>query len=166
MEEKEIRLKIEEIKETLSFLESSGLGGEFRPIAGFEDKHLYPLDFQIFMEEIGLLEVGSHPNKEGFLIVIVQAPKALTRYHEHSVTVLVEFYPGEIIEGVLAEKAMAVSSDTNGDTTCYDTTVHPYQLFRFSVQTERFEGRSFIDWLDEEYLQPEVALIRRFGPVS
>ena len=163
MDEKTIRLKIAEIKETLSFLESAGWGVKFVPIADFDYKHLYPLDFQIFMEEIGELTVASEPNMDGYLIVDIQAPIAMTRYKDHSVTCLFECFPGETIEGVPAEKAMLVACDTDSDSTCYDTTVHPYQLFRFSVKPERFEGSLFIQWLDDEYLQPEVDFIRKFG---
>ncbi len=75
-----------------------------------------------------------------------------------------EFFPCDTIEGVPAKKAVVVAYDINGDSTCYDTTIDPYQLFRFSVQAERFEGSLFIEWLDEEYLQQDVALIREFGP--
>ena len=164
MDEQVIRKRIAEARNAISFLEGSGYGIKFQPVADFKDKKLYPLDFQIYMEEIGQLEIGSQRNNDGVLILETQAPVPLPQSDDHHVLVLKDFEADEIVENVLAKKAMVVATDHDSDNLCYDTTVWPFELFSFFVKPYRFPNYCFIEWLLDYCLSPELEFVRRLGP--
>lgn len=64
IEAKELRDRVESIKETFPrFERACARGGEqcsveYSPVREFENKSAYPLDYQIFMEEIGEIEIS------------------------------------------------------------------------------------------------------------
>lgn len=57
----EIRLDIISFRQKLDTLNGVEFSWQYQPVSEFEDKKDYPVDFQVFMEEIGQLTAVSDP---------------------------------------------------------------------------------------------------------
>ena len=72
----EIRSDIISFRQKLDTLNGVEFSWKYQPKPQFKDKESYPLDFQIFMEEIGELSAGSDPQDRsgGYLILNLEQP--------------------------------------------------------------------------------------------
>lgn len=72
----EIRLDIISFRQKLDTLNGVEFSWQYQPVSEFEDKKDYPVDFQVFMEEIGQLTAVSDPENwgGGYLILSLEQP--------------------------------------------------------------------------------------------
>ena len=72
----EIHSDIISFRQKLDTLNGVEFSWQYQPVSEFKNKKDYPLDFQIFMEEIGELNAGSDPQDRsgGHLILSLEEP--------------------------------------------------------------------------------------------
>ena len=82
----DIKNKVLKVKNFLDVLKGKYLQIEYNPINDFYEKENYPLDFQIYMKEIGELSIGSDPRKEysGYAVLEVISPTKLDQMKENN----------------------------------------------------------------------------------
>ena len=83
-DQKNIKDKVIKIKKFLDLLKDKYLRINYHPLSQFDEKESYPLDFQIFMEQIGELSIGSKPRKEysGYAVLEIMRPRTLDHMKE------------------------------------------------------------------------------------
>lgn len=76
---KDISDKVNKVKNFLNVLNGKFLSIGYDSISSFENKESYPLDFQIFMEQIGEISVSSEPKWNGYSVLHVISPAHLKK---------------------------------------------------------------------------------------
>ena len=156
-EEEKLRHEFIRIREKIDLFNGIYLYFNFHhPIRDFPNKDLYPIDFQIYMEEIGEITIGDG----GMLIIEIHRP--MSSFVEKAVDVEDYIFSSyflaqtpeeeevmEMMDGSPGIKIKAldykiVAADCHMGTYGYYTGNKPYQF----VSSQNFQGgKNFLDWL-------------------
>jgi len=80
----DIKNKVLKVKDFLDVLKGKHLGIIYNPINNFNEQENYPLDFQIYMKEIGELSIGSRPiTGDGYAVLDIIRPRTLDQMKEN-----------------------------------------------------------------------------------
>jgi hypothetical protein len=98
--QEELRAEIIKFRETLDRLSGKVFYWSYTPVPDFENKELYPLDFQIFMEEIGEMSAGTGIERaDGILILELKSPLTyLSALEDDHLSFLIKDYFGHSVE--------------------------------------------------------------------
>ena len=111
--ELKIRNIVKRIREVLDFFEGKAFDTvKYNPVIEFKDKKNYPLEFQIFMEEIGELYIATN----GHVVFVLVEPE---NSEEESELYLTSYDPDNPNEKMFA-------NDDSADSWFYDTSQAPY----------------------------------------
>lgn len=146
--EHDLRTHIIKIRNTLDEIDGKIMSVAYTPCPNFQNKSHYPKDYQIFMEEIGPVAIGSSPIKgEGYVIITMDLPVLLLGFDENesSITVLDIFESGDLCGNTLADNLVIFASDVDADLYGFDQSVFPYKFFA-SQWTTTLEHTDFISW--------------------
>ena len=157
-----LRQEIIAFRKKLDDLNGKALYWDHTPVLNFKDKEKYPMDFQIFMEEIGEVEAGSGLFKgEGFLILHLETPVWLPSKEAQEFIYLYEFVETEILEvrqlsgpskEISAASINAVASDVDGNFYGFDTTTNPYSFISYPDGIWSGSGDSFFEWFQDHMI--------------
>ena len=152
MNENNIRTEILQIKKKLlAFADDHGANDKgftlkLNPVAHFEDNDNYPLDFQIFLEEIGELYLGWND----YEVIQIQTPFPLENVEKGSeeaenLSLISTFIGGQdkYMNRPITEFEVFSNEVCSYVMYCFDITKKPY-----SIVTEEYETKysSFVDW--------------------
>ena len=151
----QIRDRVIAIRETLLLFEracqeiNEHCTIKYAPVLEFKDKSKYPLDFQIFMEEIGELEIGTN----GYLCINITKPiPPLDVNIDEDYWAGCDGFDGDAwppekeYNGFLPQYIQLFGSDVDGQTYGFYTQQNPYLLTSVWVETN---GADFLDWFVE-----------------
>jgi hypothetical protein len=144
--ETELRNQVKKIREHLDTINGVVCSVEYEPHPEFFNKVNYPKDYQIFMEEIGPVSIGSSPLKgEGFVIIEMEPPVSLIGFDENesSIIVLDVYKNGDNV--TLADNLVVFAYDVNADLYGFDKSEIPYKFFA-SQWTSKLEHADFLSW--------------------
>ena len=137
-----LRNRIQKIRECLDKLNGDGFSIEYKPVVDFKDKLNYPIDFQIFMEQIGEFNSACFDA----LIFEIRIPQPLLE-HDISVSPWREVkkddkirldYP---INGISDEKDIRIfGADVDSQCFGFDTSTSSYKFIFWD---------SYMDWSEE-----------------
>lgn len=141
----EIRSDIVSFRQKLDTLNGVEFSWKYQPKPQFEDKESYPLDFQIFMEEIGELTAGSDPEDRsgGHLILSLEEPVNLLAAEEEGFWYLLDTPSAEDIfvfsEGDVgsAKDVMLIATAVDAMNYGFKTTTKPFTFI--NLRYENYE---------------------------
>jgi len=155
-EEKSLRNEIIRIREKIDILSGWKINTSYDPIKDFPNKDEYPLDFQIFMEEIGVLDMGAGNTHVIEIHVPLLCDPSDEKFNEtlsdsylHNLKSLEDSLFIEAVNGssdleIKAKDYMVVGADCNVSTYGFYTCIKPYEF----VTTYNLNPASnFIAWL-------------------
>ena len=154
--DEDIRAEIIEFRKKLDKLNGKEFSWAYTPVSEFEEKENYPLDFQIFMEEIGELSAGSDVDGKGggTLYLILEEPIPLLNAEESGFYYLA-FTPGlndqfdlPNRKKVSADKILVTATDVDGRNYAFANSTKPYTFFSLTGedwQLDPLEG-NFFTW--------------------
>ena len=144
--ENEIRAEIIEYRKKLDKLNGKEFSWTYTPVPEFGEKENYPLDFQIFMEEIGVFyaSIDPHLHNNPFTLFCLEVPRALNTCfddYESDKTNLFTL-PGEftdnydkpygvdpVINGKQSDYFKIFGNDSSADACLFITDVKPYEFW-------------------------------------
>ena len=145
-----LRNRIQKIRECLDELNGDGFSIKYMPVIDFKDKLNYPIDFQIFMEEIGEFDSACFEA----LIIEIKIPQPLL---EHDLPVapwkevkkddkISLYYP---INGIAEEKDIRIfGTDVHSQCIGYDTRTSPYKFICWEYESYFVDKQphKFLEW--------------------
>ena len=147
----DLRKEIIFFKEKLNSLSNEDFSWDHTEVLQFEDKKNYPLDFQIFMEEIGTVYASCEFN-EGYKILNLELPRAVVKsdfVNPH----LFETDSLDRIEingiSVPAHNIRLIATDVDMQFYGFNTSKNPYEFFSMwgvDWAGESTVGISFWSW--------------------
>ena len=155
MEYNKIKEIIIRIRNVLNFWDQKIFEVDYKQVLKFKEKNNYPIDFQIFMEEIGELDIGN-----GYTIFVSDTPfclkteKKVDRWRRVDVnTKLYEVWPET--HGDADNRRLFANDDSAGIWT-YDTKTVPYKLVLYASPQDFDEN-------DENLVIKERKNIKLYG---
>lgn len=142
--EKTIRNRIKAIRKCLDEINGEVLSINYEPIQDFEGKANYPIEFQIFMEEIGQTLINMEQGRSGYQVLILDVPEPLVGLGNNLLRALDSFDADDEFDGQKAKDVMIFAHDVGVQIYGFDTTHSPY-LF-ISGYIERDIESNFLDW--------------------
>jgi len=145
-DEHSIRNKIVQIRNTLESIEDPDFTFKYTPVNDFEDKQNYPLDFQIYMEEIGETELALG----GYIITWVETPQNPYKLKHDSNLWGVnteDFEDDEIWDeptNLKVKDTRVITYDIDASISYFDTRTNP---FKFLNTFEDDQFPFFLSWL-------------------
>ena len=136
-----IKEKLLRLKSVLEYFGNNLIRLTNAPKTNFDDKEHYPIDFQLFMEEIGVIEI-SHQN---VLILALEEPVTLTEFLKLKESSLYEVFDDDVPENfsedttyldAKVKDVRILANDDNRDLWHFDASVKPYNFMTF----EGYEG--------------------------
>jgi hypothetical protein len=157
-----IRNRILKIRECLDKINGEDISINYNLVADFEDKLNYPIDFQIFMDEIGEFSSSSEVG-EGYRILKIAVPKPLIG---NDLMALNDFKEGDEVIGITkAEDVRMFGSCISAQCYGFDTIISPYKFISWNLTWD--VGENFLEWfvnfvnneLDENpYFEKDIRL--------
>jgi hypothetical protein len=163
--EKTIRNRIKAIRKCLDEINGEVLSINYEPIQDFEGKANYPMEFQLFMEEIGQTYINMEQGLTGRLVLTLETPQPLVGLGVNNVYALDNFQDEEDFEGQKAKDVVIFANDVHAQLYGFDKTHLPY--FFISSYITRDVEDNFLDWfvgfindeLDENrYIDKEIRM--------
>jgi len=142
-DEHSIRNKIVQIRNTLESIEDPDFTFKYTPVKSFEDKQNYPLDFQIYMEEIGETEIAHN----GFLVTYVLIPQNPNKNNDSDLwnwpfdSEDDDFWDEK--NNLKIKDTKAITYDLDGSISYFDIRTKPY---KFSNSYDEGTFTFFISW--------------------
>ena len=143
-----LRDHVIKIRDHLDKINGAVVSVEYAPHTEFLSKVNYPKDYQIFMEEIGSVSIGSSPIKgEGYVVIKMDLPVSLIGFDENesSITVLNVYENGDYIGDTQVENIVVFASDVDADLYGFDKSEIPYKFFASQWTTE-LKHTDFLSW--------------------
>lgn len=142
-----LRSYIIQIKTALDALDGKVMSVSYKPVPDFPSKSNYPIDFQIFMEEIGLVNIGSDPQHgAGYTAIDMDLPICLADIEEEDTGILAfDYYGCDSLKGVPADKVVFVASDVHADCYGFDKSTSPFKFFATEDKSS-IEHSEFVPW--------------------
>lgn len=138
-----IRNRIIKIRECLDRINGEDIYFEYKPIADFKDKLDYPIDFQIFMEEIGELVSGHEGGQEGMLLLEIKIPRPLIGNDD--LVVFNDFVQGDKINNnSKVENVRVFGRDVDAQNFGFDTNTSPFKLVCLGLRDDI--KKKFLEW--------------------
>ena len=140
-----LRRRIEKVRDSLDKInaETGGWAGCFSVdyrVKEFADKSNYPLEFQIFMEEIGEIYINS-----SYLVLQLETPKNLVGLYgsESKITVIDDWkYDDIFFCDHKAQDVKIIGNDVDGMLYGFNITESPYTF----LDTATGQERDFLEW--------------------
>ena len=137
--------KVDLIRQALDQMNGGEFSVQYKPIKSFTNKLEYPLEFQVFMEKIGELEINSKSGS-GYRVLCLEAPQPLIGpHHEDSSLVILDTYKeNDDLGGYVAGGVSVIASDVDAFWYGFLTNKKPFQ---FVAQGLYEEHKSFLPWI-------------------
>jgi hypothetical protein len=154
-----IRKEIIFFREKLNDLKSNVFSWAYTPVPDFKDKENYPIDFQIFMEEIGTLSASNDFNA-GYMILLLDLEENIAGYKEGE----------KVLErnqiSYFSKDIRMVARDVDEQYYGFITLKKPYEFFS-TWEVDRIGdttiGLSFWDWFKKHMFdsieEPDRSLV-------
>ena len=150
----EIRSDIISFRQKLDKLNGVDFSWKYQHIPQFQDKESYPVDFQIFMEEIGGLHAGSDPQDRtrGHLILSLEQPVNFLSAEDEGFWYLLETPSAEDIfifsedDVGSAGDIMLIATDVYAQNYGFKTTTKPFKFIDLCYENyERAPTKIYFD---------------------
>ena len=154
-----MRERIKRIKKFLDEIDVDQISVIYDPQSNFSNKQSYPLDFQIFMEQIGELVINTNADcgATGYQNICLEKPRPFctneakfcedeTNVYDYSNRTDGDYFTG------LRKNININASDINGEMYGFDTTYTPYKFVSAGHNIKADDKVSFLDWF-EHFLQ-------------
>ena len=157
-----LREEIKKFREKLDNADGTHVHWAHTSINDFEDKENYPLDFQIFMEEIGSAYLASEPDGNGYQILMLCEPSKadeLTEsfYEDSFITSSKDQYSGVFYErdgiSYFAKDVSLIARDVDAQYYGFIKTKKPYEFF--SSWNGSTKGVPFWNWF-KKYISDAI----------
>ena len=160
----ELRKEIIAFREQLNTTKKPDFSWDYDPVLEFEDKESYPLDFQIFMEEIGECSASSRP-EGGYQILSLDRPLTLKQWDKFLINPLIpNNEPVLDIDGssVLTQNVRLIATDVDMQFYGFNISKKPYEFFSIwgvDWAGDSTIGVSFWSWF-EKHMSDSIEYLR------
>lgn len=164
MNAKELRREIIAFRNHLVSLNKRNISWSCDPVLEFEDKENYPLDFQIFMEEIGECSASSRP-EGGYQILSLDRPLTLQQWNKFVINPLIPNNETVLdINGstVLTQNVRLIATDVDMQFYGFNISKKPYEFFSIwgvDWAGDSIIGVSFWSWF-EKHMSDSIEYLR------
>ena len=147
----ELRKEIIAFRNQLDSLNKKNISWDYNPVLKFEGKENYPLDFQIFMEEIGECGASSRP-EGGYQILSLDRPLTLKQWNKFLINPLIPHNETVLdINGasVLTQNVRLIATDVDMQFYGFNISKNPYEFFSIwgvDWASDNTIGVSFWSW--------------------
>jgi len=140
-----LRKRIKSIRQTLDDINGNEVQISYKPIQIFPDKKCYPIEFQIFMEEIGRINIVTND----YQLIHLNCPAALVSNNkpeddwETTFASYGLYKKDESYNGVIAEKIRIIGWDIDNNEYYFDASKIPFQFHDYHDSSK---DKNIVEW--------------------